>query len=86
MRGVGGGADRDYAVVGAGFDTNTVRVGDESLESWLLRPLEPELDFRLFQVSIEGQSVIVLEIERAFRQPVQFRGQEYIRVAPTRRS
>ena len=65
-------------MVGTGFDPNNARVGNESLESWLLRLLEPKLHIRFFQVSIEGHSVIVLEIERAFHQPVQFRGQEYI--------
>lgn len=77
---VWGISDRDHEVVGTGFDPSAVKVGNEALEKWLLRLLEPKLHFRFFQVSVEGASVIVLEIERAFRQPVQFRGQEYIRV------
>lgn len=77
---VWGVSDRDHEIVGTGFDPSAVKVGNEALENWLLRLLEPKLHFRFFQVSVEGTSVIVLEIERAFRQPVQFRGQEYIRV------
>ena len=69
-----------HEVVGTSFDPSAAKVGNEALESWLLRLLEPSLHFRFFQVSVEGHSVVVLEIERAFRQPVQFRGQEYIRV------
>lgn len=55
-------------------------MGNEALENWLLRLLEPRLNFRFFQVPMDGHSVVVLEIERAFRQPVRFRGREYIRV------
>ena len=55
-------------------------MGNEALENWLLRLLEPRLNFRFFQVPMDGYSVVVLEIERAFRQPARFRGREYIRV------
>ena len=77
---VWGISDRDHSVVGTTFDPSVARVGNEALENWLLRLLEPRLNFRFLQVSVEGHSVIVLEIERAFRQPVRFHGQEYIRV------
>lgn len=77
---VWGVSDRDHSVVGTSFDPSVARVGNEGLENWLLRLLEPRLNFRFFQVPVEGHSVIVLEIERAFRQPVRFHGQEYIRV------
>lgn len=77
---VWGISDRDHIVVGTSFDPDRAKVGNEALENWLLRLLEPKLHFRFSQVSIEGRSVVILEIERAFRQPVRFRGQEYIRV------
>ena len=77
---VWGISDRDHSVVGTSFDPSVARVGNEALESWLLRLLEPRLNFRFFQVPMDGHSVVVLEIERAFRQPVRFRGREYIRV------
>lgn len=77
---VWGISDRDHSVVGTSFDPSVARVGNEALENWLLRLLEPRLNFRFFQVPMDGHSVIVFEIERAFRQPVRFRGREYIRV------
>lgn len=77
---VWGISDRDHSVVGTSFDPSVARVGNEALENWLLRLLEPRLNFRFFQVPMDGRSVVVLEIERAFRQPVRFRGREYIRV------
>ena len=62
---VWGVRDDDHAVVGTDFDPRLARVGNEELESWLLRLLEPKLDFRFFVVKIEGRKVVLLEIARA---------------------
>lgn len=72
--------DADHAVVGTSFDPNAARVGSEELESWLLRLLEPKLDFRFFTVNIEGRRVVLLEITRAARHPVRFSGHEFVRI------
>ncbi len=72
--------DSDHAVVGTRFDPHAARVGNEELESWLLRLLEPKIDFRFFAVEVGGRSVVLLEIARAARHPVRFSGQEFIRV------
>jgi predicted HTH transcriptional regulator len=72
--------DGDHAVVGTAFDPHAARIGNEELESWLLRVLEPKLDFRFFAVDIDGRRVVLLEIARAARHPVRFSGQEFIRV------
>jgi ATP-dependent DNA helicase RecG len=77
---VWGVRDDDHAVVGTNFDPHAVRVGNEELESWLLRLLEPKIDFRFFTVEIGGCRVVLLEIARAARHPVRFSGQEFIRV------
>ena len=73
-------ADHDHTVVGTNFSPSARKVGNEELENWLLRLLTPKINFRFSEVSVDGHSVVLLEIERAFRHPVQFRGQEYIRV------
>lgn len=72
--------DADHAVVGTSFDPHAARVGNEELESWLLRLLEPKIDFRFFRVLVEERPVVLLEILRAARHPVAFQGQEYLRV------
>jgi len=72
--------DEDHAVVGTSFDPHAARRGNEELESWLLRLLEPKLDFRFFTVAVDGHRVVLLEIARAARHPVRFSGQEFIRV------
>lgn len=77
---VWGVRDEDHAVVGTTFDPYAARVGNEEQESWLLRLLEPKIDFRFFTVEVDGRRVVLLEIARAARHPVRFSGQEFIRV------
>lgn len=72
--------DKTHDVIGTSFTPATKKVGNEELESWLLRLLEPKIHFRFFPVEVDGHSVVLLEIGRAFRHPVRFQGQEYIRV------
>ena len=82
---VWGIADADHAVVGTKFRPRTRKVSNQELESWLLNLLAPKLNFRFTKVSVDGHPVVLLEIERAFRHPVQFAGQEYIRVGSYKR-
>ncbi|MEO5951600.1 MAG: ATP-binding protein [Chloroflexia bacterium] len=77
---VWGVANGDHTIVGTHFLPHAAKVGNEELENWLLRLLAPKIHFRFFEVSIEGQPVVLLEIERAFRHPVQFQGVELIRI------
>ena len=77
---VWGIADSDHTVVGTEFDPRVKRVGNEALENWILRMLNPRIHFRFFPVEVGGRSLVVLEIERAFRQPVQFQSQAHIRI------
>lgn len=75
-----GVSDGEHTLVGTKFSPATAKVGNEELESWLLRSLAPKIHFRFFDVVVDGLPVVLLEIERAFRQPVQFQGAEFIRV------
>lgn len=72
--------DANHDVVGTSFQPRMERRGNEELESWLLRLLTPKADFRFQEVEIDDVRVVIMEIERATRQPVQFQGIEYIRV------
>lgn len=70
----------DHEIVGTTFDPQATRVGNEELENWLLRLLEPKLGFRFFTMAIDDHRIVLLEIARAARHPVRFSGQEFIRV------
>ena len=72
--------DDTHAIVGTSFSPANAKVGGEELENWLLRLLAPKIHFRFYTVEIDGLAVVLLEIGRAFRHPVQFQNQEFIRV------
>ena len=55
---VWGVRDKDHAVVGTTFDPSVERIGNEQLESWLLRLLESKVDFRFFSVSIDCRTIL----------------------------
>lgn len=69
-----------HEVVGTTFDPAAKRIGNEELESWLLRQLAPKINFRFIPVVVDGMAVVVLEIDSAYRHPVQFAGSEFIRI------
>ncbi len=67
-------------VVSTSFSPSAFKVGNEEMENWLLRLLKPKIHFRFYEFEIDGRKVVLLEIARAFRHPVQFKHQEFIRV------
>ena len=72
--------DSTHTIVGTNFSPTRAKKGNEPLENWLLRLLHPPIDFRFHEVTLQGQRVVVLEIESASHQPVAFRGDKFIRV------
>ena len=77
--------DRTHDIVGTSFVPSAAKKGNEPLESWLLQMLRPRIDFRFHEVIVDGQRVVLLEIDRAAHQPVAFSGVEFIRVGSTKR-
>ena len=72
--------DDTHDIIGTDFNPVTGRVGNEELESWLLRLLSPKINFRFYTLQANEKPVVLLEIGAAFRHPVQFKGAEYIRI------
>jgi len=69
-----------HDVIGTTFSPSREKVGNEEIENWLLRLLSPKIDFRFHEFIVDGKQVTLMEIGRAFRHPVQFKNQEFIRV------
>ena len=75
--------DDDHAVVGTRFSPASKGKGNEPLEPWLSRLLEPRLDFRFHELQYDGMPVVLLEVPCASHRPVSFAGVEYVRVGAT---
>ena len=78
--------DRTGKLVGTSFDPNTAKKGNEPLENWLLRLLEPRIHFSFHAVDVDGKRIVVAEISRATNVPVRFEGVDYVRVGAVKRT
>lgn len=75
------GVDNEtHDIIGTTFNPAVTKIGNEELESWLLRLLDPKINFRFYSLEIHDKRVVLLEIGAAFRHPVRFKKQEFIRV------
>ncbi len=72
--------DKSHGVKRTRFTPGSSKIGNEELENWLLRLLDPKIDFRFFSFVVERKPIVLLEISAAFRHPVRFKSQEFIRV------
>lgn len=74
-----------HRVVGTRFSPLTSKKGNEPLESWLLRLLTPKIHFRFHEFTQDGQPVVLLEVGAAFRHPVRFQNDEFIRIGSVKK-
>lgn len=73
--------DDTHEIIGTTFKPSLARYKQQELESWLLQKTKPRIHFRFAEfVSINQKPVVILEIEAARHDPVQFSGTEFIRV------
>ena len=77
--------DETHTVVGTEFSPAAAKKGNEPLETWLLRLLQPRIDFRFYEIEDAGRRIALLEIDCATHRPIAFSGAEYIRVGSTKR-
>jgi len=77
--------DETHRIVGTRFAPATSRKGNEPLETWLLRLLAPKIHFRFYELTMEGQPVVLLEIGQSFRHPLRFQNEAFIRIGPVKK-
>jgi ATP-dependent DNA helicase RecG len=72
--------DETHKVKGTRFRPKQEKVGNEELENWLSRQLNPRVDYAIFEFSYKGESITLFEIDATVATPVKFKGVAYIRV------
>lgn len=77
--------DQSHRIVGTAFSAAGAKKGNEPLETWLLRLLTPKVHFRFYEFVTDGLAIVLLEIGQAFRHPVRFHGDEFIRVGSVKK-
>lgn len=77
--------DETHDILGTSFSPQRAKVGGEVLENWLLRLLEPKVEFEFAEIVVDGKPVAVLSVERAFANPVRFQNDAFIRVGTAKK-
>ena len=72
--------NKTHDIKGTTFKPRQSKVGNENLENWLLRLLDPRIDFRIHEGVVDEKRIVLFEIPPAPNRPVRFQGTEYIRV------
>lgn len=77
--------DGTHKTVGTTFDPATAKKGNEPLQTWLVRSMQPQIHLQFDQLNVNHCKVVVLTIEPAISEPVKFLGVGYVRVGPSTR-
>ncbi len=77
---VWGVEDASHKAVGTKFRPKQAKRGNEHLENWLLRQLEPRIDFTIHELDHDGARIVLFAIQAANSAPVRFADEEFIRV------
>ena len=77
--------DGTHAIVGTNFSLHNEKKGNEPLENWLTRGLNPQTNFHYYEFEVEGKSIALMEIDSASHRPVAFINEEFIRVGSVKK-
>ena len=77
--------DKTHVIEGTTFDPAGSKFGNEPLENWLLRKLNPQIEFRFHQCRVDELNIVILEINPASHRPVAFGNDEFIRVGSVKK-
>ena len=72
-------------VVGTSFKPKEFKIGNEELENWLHKLLEPSIDFRVIETNYNGKQVVIFQIDPTYNTPIKFKNVAYIRVGSYKR-
>jgi len=78
--------DSSHNIMGTNFRPKKAKKGNEELENWLFRLISPRINFSFHEFEYEGLNIVILEINRAITNPVQFMGHEYIRIGTAKKN
>lgn len=73
--------DESHQLVGTNFKPSVQKHKQQEVESWLLQKISPKIHFRFYEFEVDDQTpVVLLEIQPASHNPVQYEGVEYFRL------
>lgn len=77
--------DASHDAVGTRFSPARAKKGNEPLETWLHRFLNPSVDFAFHEVVADGKRLVLLSVPKAYHRPIAFRGKRYVRAGSAKK-
>lgn len=77
--------DISHTIIGTSFRPRQTKKGNEELENWLARLLNPHVDFVVYEYDYDGLHIVVFQVDPAQHMPVKFNGEAFIRVGSYKR-
>ncbi|MBU4511009.1 ATP-binding protein [bacterium] len=72
--------DKTHKVIGTTFKPKEYKMGNEELENWLLRKLQPRVDFKIIEYVCNDIPIVIFKIDPTHNTPTKFNNIAYIRV------
>ena len=72
--------DQSHDIVATTFLPSVKKIGNDQLEFWLSRHINPRIDFIIHEFKHKDKNIVIFEIPPAINQPVKFNNIAYIRV------
>ena len=72
--------DETHKIIGTKFKPKEYKIGNEELENWLLRKLQPRIDFKIIEYVYNNMPVVIVKIDPTYNTPIKFDNIAYIRV------
>ena len=73
--------DTTHKIIGTTFTPKSKKAkGNEDLEHWLVRQLNPKIHFTIHEVQIDNKNIVLFKIPSATNTPVSFLNEPYIRI------
>jgi len=77
--------DNSHEIVGTDIILKNKKKGNEELEPWVTRLLNPKIDFNFYNIVINKQNVSIIEIKRAEYTITKFRNTAYLRIGTNKK-
>ena len=77
--------DNSHEIVGTDIVLKNKKKGNEELEAWITRLLNPKINFNFYDIEIDNKKVAIIEIKRAEYTITKFESTAYMRIGTNKK-
>lgn len=77
--------DDSHEIIGTNIVLKNKKKGNEELEAWITRLLNPKISFNFYDIEIDNKKVAIIEIKRAEYTITKFKSTAYMRIGTSKK-